>query len=82
MINSVSWSVSIPTPGFSCRASIVRKKGKITAEGRYRLWKEMWTLAYLVNRWPDTTENDYHKHRINNGLFHLLKVHRRCRLFG
>jgi hypothetical protein len=21
--------------------------GKITAEGRYRLWKEMWTLAYL-----------------------------------
>jgi hypothetical protein len=23
------------------------EEGKITSDGRYRLWKEMWTLAYL-----------------------------------
>jgi len=33
--------------GFLVSRPLQEEEGKITYEGRYRLWKEMWTLAYL-----------------------------------
>ena len=33
--------------GFLVPPSNQEEEGKITSEGRYRLWKEMWLLAYL-----------------------------------
>ncbi len=33
--------------GFLVPRPLQEEEGKFTSEGRYRLWKEMWTLAYL-----------------------------------
>jgi hypothetical protein len=33
--------------GFLVKRGLQEEEGKITYEGRYRLWKEMWLLAYL-----------------------------------
>ena len=33
--------------GFLVSRPLQEEEGKITSEGRYRLWKEMWMLAYL-----------------------------------